>query len=413
MKAFNLFYILLSIIWQPFQIYVLKVDGAGRTIMLLSILAVFLNLTSFWRYRKIVFTSAFKCWVLLILYSMLNVLYKGFYYEDGTFAFLRNNFLDSFVLLLIILLELNRDKYSCLKLIWAALGLYLLVGLPHFSTGLWAYRFEVEGIGNLYPLHAVCLLFVSAVLCVEDKMKRVSFVLLTIGVSVIILLSGTRKAFGVEAILLVGVILNKGKKRKFIEWLRLGVLAATLAVGVYFVLDNTYLGHRILQEPNEKQYVQLVENNTVNDILMMLLGDRAVQYEEAIRLSHDFFWTGIGLTNYMDVSKGTYRLHSEYMVQLCENGIIGFAMLMLFYTILLLALVRTWRKTAKKNAVSMALFGLVALLFLNLTCWTYNQNYVMVFYGILLMYACFDEKTDRMGTIAYENSDTSSQGQLQ
>ena len=60
----------------------------------------------------------------------------------------------------------------------------------------------------------------------------------------------------------------------------------------------------------------------------------------------------------------------------------------------------------------MALFGLVALLFLNLTCWTYNQNYVMVFYAILLMYAYFDKKMDRIGINVYENSNTSPQGQL-
>lgn len=383
-KAYNLFYIFMAIIWQPFQIYVLKVDGAGRTIMIMSILVVLLNLLEFWRQKEFFKSSTFFCWTFLLCYSMINAFYKGFYAEYGTFVFLRNNFLDPFILLVVLLLELNDDKRTSLWVIWVALGVYLLICLPYFSLNDEG-RFDAEGIGNLYPLHAVAFLFVSSVLFVEEKIRMWFFVVVALGVSVIIYMSGTRKAFGAEIILLLGVVLNNGKKRNIWAWLRLVFFGGILAVGIYYVMTRTSVGERLQEGTDDYFYVQLVENNKVNDLLMTLLGDRAVQYESAIELFHEHFWTGIGLTNFMDMSGGELVLHSEYMVQLCENGVIGFVLLMLFYILLTIGLLRN--RKYEKRKVNMALFGLFAVLFINFTSWTYCMNYIMVIYAIIFMYA--------------------------
>jgi O-antigen ligase len=374
----------MAIIWQPFQIYVLKVDGAGRTIMIMSILVVLLNLLEFWRQKEFFKSSTFFCWTFLLCYSMINAFYKGFYAEYGTFVFLRNNFLDPFILLVVLLLELNDDKRTSLWVIWVALGVYLLICLPYFSLNDEG-RFDAEGIGNLYPLHAVAFLFVSSVLFVEEKIRMWFFVVVALGVSVIIYMSGTRKAFGAEIILLLGVVLNNGKKRNIWAWLRLVFFGGILAVGIYYVMTRTSVGERLQEGTDDYFYVQLVENNKVNDLLMTLLGDRAVQYESAIELFHEHFWTGIGLTNFMDMSGGELVLHSEYMVQLCENGVIGFVLLMLFYILLTIGLLRN--RKYEKRKVNMALFGLFAVLFINFTSWTYCMNYIMVIYAIIFMYA--------------------------
>lgn len=127
---------------------------------------------------------------------------------------------------------------------------------------------------------------------------------------------------------------------------------------------------------------------------MLFLGDRAIQYESAIELFHENFWTGIGLTNfiYMDTSGRQLVLHSEYMVQLCENGIIGFTLLMIFYVLLIRSLIRN-RKYMKRK-IGMALFGLATVLFINFTSWTYCMKYIMVFYAILFVYASSASNND-------------------
>ena len=409
-KAYSLFYIFMAIIWQPFQIYILKVDGAGRTIMIMSILVILVNLYEFWKQKKIYMSMAFLCWMVLFCYSMANAFSKGFYAEFGTFAFLRKHFFDSFVLLIILMLELKRDRQTCLWVIWAALSVYLLICLPYFSLNDEG-RFDVEDVGNLLPLHAVSFLFVTSVLFIENKINRVFFWIIVAGISALILLSGTRKAFGAEAILLLGVILNDGKKRNLWSWVRIGVFGALLAVGVYYVVNNTSLGERILSSTEDDGfYVQLVDNQKINDFLMVLLGDRAGQYEMAIEFFHEHYWTGIGLTNYMDMSGGEMVLHPEYMVQLCENGMIGLVLLMLFYVWLIIALSISKRSnTSNKQGVGVSLFGLMTVMFLNLTGWSYNQNYIMIFYAIICMYAYFD----RIKNDTNENSRTSQREQFQ
>ena len=261
----------------------------------------------------------------------------------------------------------------------------MLIGLPSFIQNP-EERFSVEGIGNLYPLHAVAFLFVSSVLLVEERIRMWFFVVITLGISVLIFLSGTRKAFGAEVIILLGVVINNGKKRNLWAWIRLVFLGAVLAMGVYYAINNTTVGERILEGTDERMYVQLVENQRLNDFIMKMLGDRGVQYESALELFHEHYWTGIGLTNFMDMSGGDLVLHSEYMVQLCENGMIGFVLLMLFYVLLVIGLVSN-RKVVGKQKTGIVLFGLFAILFINFTSWTYCMNYAMVFYAIFFVYA--------------------------
>ena len=412
-KSYNLFYIFVCLIWPPFRLYILKADGAGRIIMILSIIAILLNLTEFWKNKKLYVKPAFLCWSLLLCYSIWNVFTKGFSTEYSTFRFLRINYFDSFIFLTVAILELNRDKEKALWTLWIALGVFLLIGLPNFGVRGDEGRFGIEGIGNLYPLHAVCFLFVSSVLFVEGKMNRTVLLVSVAVISVLVLLSGSRKSFGAEAILLLGMVINNGKKKNVWTWIRIVVLGTVLVYGIMYVMNNTLVGERILASADDEDfYVQLVENDKINDYLMLLLGDRAIMYEMGIELFHENFWTGIGLTNFINESGYELRIHSEYIVQLCENGFIGFALLMLYYTLLIIALVRN-RKDHNKNKTGVVLFGLIALLFLNLTAWTYCQNWAMVYYAIVLIYAYFDSKTNKTVVSNDENCDTPPRRQLQ
>ena len=356
--------------------------------MILSILAIVLNIYEFWKQKKAFTSLAFICWTVLLCYSMWNAFDKGFYAEYGTFAFLRKYYFDTFVLLIFMMLELKNNKYICLWVIWVALGVYLLICLPYFSLNDEG-RFGAEEIGNLVPLHAVAFLFVSCVFFVEEKIKMWFLAGIVVVISVIIYLSGTRKAFGAEVILLLGVVLNNGKKRNVWAWLRLVFFGGVLAVGVYYVMTRTTVGERLQEGTDDYFYVQFVENNKVNDLFMTVLGDRAIQYESALELFHEHFWTGIGLTNFMDASGGELVLHSEYMVQLCENGVIGFVLLITFYVLFIVGLIKNRTKLGSRKT-NMALFGLLAVLFINFTAWTYCQIYVMVIYAVAFSYVYSD-----------------------
>lgn len=394
-SRFNLFYIFVCIVWPTFHLFVLKGDAAGRTIVFLTILAILLNLSEFMR-RKDVFTKpAFVCWTVLVCFSMINAFVHGFYSENGTFIFLKVNFFHPFAFLVISLLELHRNKRRAMSVIWAALGVYLLIGIPFIGLSSRG-RTEVAEIGNLFSLQAVVFLFVSSLLVVEKRIRTRLFIVLAIVVSAIILLSGTRKAFGAEVIILSGFFMSLGSIKGSVSVMKMIVIGAFMFAFVNYSINNSSVGERInetiivdddgetiIMTSNDSYYVQLVENQRVNDILVALLDDRAIQYELGLALFHNNFWTGIGLTNFSNVSGYPYRLHTEYIVQLCENGIIGFVLLILFYILIIRAL---WKNKTTENSriIIMTLFGLLAILFLNFTAWSYCQTYAMIVYAITL-----------------------------
>ena len=87
LTLYNLFYIFMCIIWNPFQVLFFKVDGAGYTIVLLSVFVIIINLDEFRRQKTAFATKAFRCWVILLCYSMINVYFKGFHAYFGVFGF--------------------------------------------------------------------------------------------------------------------------------------------------------------------------------------------------------------------------------------------------------------------------------------------------------------------------------------
>lgn len=382
---FNLLYIFVYIVWQPFQVYYLRVDAAGRTLLTLSILVVIMNVIELQRYKKAFATPVFRCWMTLLCFSILNSLVKGFYAEYGALIFFNVNYILPIIFLTIAMLELSKDKQRAMKVIWLALIIYFILGLPFMGRNL-DERFEVEGLGNLYPLHLVALLFVSAVLLIEGRIKTWHFVVLAFFVTFVILISGTRKAFGAEIIILLGVILNNRKRKDVWFYIRMFLLGFVLLVFVRFSLSHSTVGQRIEEGAEEDKMVQLVENQQANTVLVKLLGDRAIQYELGLELFQQHFLTGIGLNNYMAVARSDFRLHSEYMVQLCENGLIGFILLVLYYVHIGKAL-KTAKKRTIPKVINMVSYGLFVILFLNFTAWTYNQNFAMIIYAILLTYS--------------------------
>jgi hypothetical protein len=375
----------MCIIWNPFQVLFFKVDGAGYTIVLLSVFVIIINLDEFRRQKTAFATKAFRCWVILLCYSMINVYFKGFHAYFGVFGFFKSNFFNPFILLVIIMMEMHKNKQRCLKALWIALTVYLIIGFAFLGRD-YGGRAMVGGIGNLYPLHAVAYMFVTAILYVGGKFKTWFFVVIAVIISLIILGSGTRKAFGVEVIIIVGVILNHSKRKNLWFYVRLALLGVVMLLLLRVSLKYSMVGMRLEEGAETIRNVHLVSNQRISNVLVTLLDDRASQYEKSLDLFRQHFFTGIGVTNYMDRANSQYRLHSEYMVQLCENGIVGFILLIVFYVRILIALKKAKERT-KSIVVNMMFYGLAAVMFLDFTCWTYNQNFVMIIYAILLIYA--------------------------
>lgn len=398
---FNLFYLFFYIIWDPLQGYFLHVDGARRTILLLSIIALFINIPSISQDKKLFKSPAFLCWTLLIVYSMINSVIKGFESEWGAISFFRSNYFDPYVFLIIAIIELNRDKYRCLFVMLGTMLVYMYIGNSHVSLNEYD-RFEAEELGNMLPLTAAGCAFVVCVLFSEHKLKGgwAVYTAILVFVMYIIIMSGTRKAFGAVVIVFVGMVLTRSGKLNF----KTLVIFIVAFIALEYILNNTMIGERIFEGMEmENVTVSFVANERLNNLLLKLFGDRSLQYFMAFELIPQHPITGIGLNNFMSTAQYEFRLHTEYMVQLCENGIIGFAILIVFYYFLFRGLNK---KRKAGDVTAMYVFGLLMVLFLDFSGWTYNMYYVMIVYAVLI--------SEIYSTpLVYDNSHTSSPRQLQ
>ena len=396
-SRFNLFFLFISIVWSPLQVYYLHIDGVGRTMMFLIVLATVLNLVKRQNKKNIIFYPAIACWTFLVAYSMINSLMKGYYGELRFMVFLRSNFLEPYVVLWIAFTELMRDKHRCLRCLLIALIVYMVIGSIHFDTLSEDERVIAEGLGNHLPLRAMVALFVASVLYVDKQLTRKRFAAVVLFSLYIIIISATRKALGAGIIILIGTTFGKLKKLNVKNIVTICLVALVFYEGINLIMNNTVMGQRI-EESSEGIYAPLSSNREINDFLLKVLGDRSIQYYDGFIAHRIAPLTGLGIENFQTVTQSDYRLHSEYMVHYCENGLIGFLLLLYFYHLLFVGI-----KKKKRKGQNMWLywFGLLAILFINFTAWTYSNIGVMIMYAIILT-QIYSKDT----TIDYENCNT-------
>lgn len=379
--SFNLFFLFFSIVWNPLQTFYLHIDGEGRTMVFLAVLAVLFNIGKTENLKSTLRSPAFICWIVLVLYTFINSMVKGYRSDYGFFSYVRINFLEPFIFLWIAIIELSRDKSKCLKVLLAGLLVYMVLGALN-TTLFDDNRSYAEGLGNSLPLYGMSAVFVAGLLLNHKNLKGGwwSFIGIIIFALYLIVITATRKALGGLLLIFVGVLIGQNKRFNARNIIVSTIVVVSMVIGFKWVRENTFMGERLNAVGEQFDY-ELSTNPVVNDFLLDFLGDRSFFYYYGMKYFHQQPLTGIGLENFAVVHQSQMRIHSEYIVQLCENGIVGFALLLLFYILLLTGLNR---QRKKGENIWVYLFGLLAVLFINFTAWTYNMDYIMLIYAILI-----------------------------
>ena len=127
-----------------------------------------------------------------------------------------------------------------------------------------------------------------------------------------------------------------------------------------------------------------IENTKYEDsIFLTLMGDRARQYVEGWLFFLQNPWTGIGLRKYAEVNSYWQDsggvLHTEYIVQLAECGIIGSILFLVFYFGMIKRLF-----TKESNSIKIVLRStLLAIIAVNFVAWTYDSISYFIVYGMI------------------------------
>ena len=146
-------------------------------------------------------------------------------------------------------------------------------------------------------------------------------------------------------------------------------------LSVTYILQNTMMGERFQSIEDDAEVY-----NTTNYGILSLLGDRAFFYIEGWELFLKSPICGIGINNFMQVAKYPMPIHSEYMVQLVENGIVGFVLYLFFVW----SLFYTTNKLCDIGFRRLALGWIMSVLFISFTSWVYDMSHFYIIFGLII-----------------------------
>lgn len=383
-KFINTLYLGYIILWPLIYNFILPVDGAGRIYMLLTVVALMMNIPNV-RFRKLFFNPVILLWFIWIIYSSLNFIRIGIKPQGGI------SFFTFFVIYLILpwmsmwitTYEARVRPRYILNTLLIYFSIYVFCGFIFQIGGGSANERGGAILGNMLPLISLCLLFLSCIAYNLKSIKVYSLISVIILTTATIFMVATRKAFLGEIIILLAFAISRVPRITFKSLSKL-ILVCLIAYFIFSVfLENSVLGERFTNIENDAE-----RYNTTDSFLLSLLGDRAYFYITGWELFLTKPLFGIGLNNYMSVTHYPMPIHSEYMVQLTENGLIGF----LIYVIFMISFSKKCFKSKVKPLKRLYVGWLLCIIFLSFTTWTYDMPQYFMLFGIITAYVANEHK---------------------
>ncbi|WP_300358494.1 O-antigen ligase [Fluviicola sp.] len=387
LQKINYFYIAFVILWLPINLAFLNIDGKGRIPAIITTLVLILNtLHDNQFYKKHFLARPFYLWLIWIIYNGINLLIKGFNHETSLGLYIITTLFIPYLSMIISYKEIQRDKTKFLNFTVVILVIFSLLSVTVLGKGELTdsdANLEVQRVsgklGNIGPLISLFILFFLSLLYIIKKKRLETLIIFTIYIIGVVALSGTRKAIGAVMLILLASYLAK-IKFTFKNILATIFISLVLSFGYNYVMENTALGVRF-----EKGIADGQKANTSNIEALNFLGDRAFFYIDGWMIFTENPLSGIGLENYTSVSKNNYRLHTEYIVQLTETGLIGTSLFFLFNFSIGKRLISTWKKYKNRRSEVWGLSGgFLAILFLGLTAWTYSFPHYFIVFGVII-----------------------------
>lgn len=235
-------------------------------------------------------------------------------------------------------------------------------------------------LGNHFPL-AMCsyafIAFLAKTKKIFSNLKVFSIICMVIAV---IIESATRKCLGAVFLLAIFYFLSQFNMKSPKTYILLLVSLIGLYTAYCYVLDNTLIGDRLKNVEDEV-------NVSVNvPWYLSFLGDRASHYMLAWDMFLDNPINGVGTKNFMHLSRLGMPPHTEYMTQLCEGGLIGSSLFIIFLVKIIRLLKKSFEYHIDKGCSIICLSGVFMLLFISLTAWIYEGAHFFVIWSLVLAY---------------------------
>lgn len=375
-QLINILFLGYVLLWPLFTSSVFQIDGAGRIYMLLSALVMIVNLPSP-RFRSTLKSPMCWIWFIWIAYSVANWFRAGLPPADDIppLSFIFVYLILPFLSMWVAAYEMQLRPRKLMKFLLLFLAIYLVWGLLFIMVSPASVDRESQVLGNVFALTALSVIAVSCISYNMSLIKTKVLVAMLVLSTIAIFQIATRKAFAGELILLFLFYLSRNNKLSLSNIVKISVLILLAYVALQYVLENTLIGERFMSlEEDAEKY------NTTDYGILSLLGDRAFFYIEGWELFLRHPVLGIGINNFMEVANYPMPIHSEYMVQLVENGIIGSIIFLLF----ILSFERTVNGISDIRFRRLAMGWMLCVLFVSLTSWVYDMPQFFIVFGLII-----------------------------
>ena len=375
-KIFNYLYIFIIVNYTCLVWYIFDFDYTGYGLVALTTISIFIN------YRKVKDMNHRKpivFWLIWVIYASINYLFQTSF-SIVSVVYILARTLVPFIAMSTVCAMYQEKAKDTLVLCTIALFSYALLGLYYDPALIVRGVGEDSIMGNFYA-NSICLLpFFLSLLNKMKVLKNATFVLLTTLVLSVLVLCAVRKALGAAIIFLLFGFISLVDFKNSKTWLLIPIVAFLVIFGYQKYVKDSYVMERINRL--EEREMDLPDNAPQ---VLSLLGDRAPHYYYGWYLFLEKPVFGVGLEQ---ARIGYTRIHSEYMVELVENGIVGFVLFFLFHYWLIKKSIKSWKK--KEQLSICILGGVFGLLFLYLTTWAWSFVPYFVLLGVIL--GCLNNK---------------------
>ncbi len=367
---FSLFFI---INWDVIWTYILGKSSGGNTGLMLFFfvfIGVMDNIKSKYFIKRL-FKKPYFIWFIWIVYALVNTFLK----EESTSVLNMNISFVGFVMMPLIVmliignLKINQIKYFLNLIIFSFLFRIVLSAIfDGFSSEFGGYRFGSEFNSNMIAFGGIIMSFI--IFLKKAIYQRISIFdkgLLMITI-LLIVLTASRKSFLSIFIMAFGYLIIFSSGNFVFKYLKVLMYSFALLAISFFAFKDAIVVERITETFNSTK--------SATDEVEMFDG-RALQYVNGIEVFKENYITGVGLLNYSLIDEWGLVLHSEYLVQLVECGIIGFFIFLFFHAYIIRRLLKFRKKIEFKRVAGVFLLYYIVFFILSWGGWSYN---VVVFW---------------------------------
>ena len=359
--------------WSPLQVWILKVDGAGR----IPAMFCFFSLAIVCLSKRRIWNGPAYIYGLLLIYILVNGYYKGghiLHYNNLPNWQMFWGLFKTFGYFLIVRYALIINYKYSIQVVTYSLLLYCIICL--MCSGLSTNRNDLAINANEIAINASLTYGLVLLNSIYNHQAKFTTIFLLLIPFLTVLMTASRMGFAIVVLITILAIIHRNKEKSSRVKL-LNIVACHLVCVIFsLILENSEVGARYESTLSTTEEHEDLQTGTVLDYL----GDRGFQYYISWDLFRDNIVTGIGFMSWAQYNPTGHVCHSEYLFQYLENGLVG---IILYVTFLILIYRRLKQRSNDNGDKSILLALYISILFANIVLWTYSSFAVFAVFAIL------------------------------